>query len=357
MDIAKLDENFTVCQAEGVNYRLYSPQALGLEGFCWEQENEKPYYRLPDAIMPELNDRLAELRQCSAGGVIRFRTDSKALLLQGRYLPFAMMPHMPLTGQAGFDVMLWENGENRLIMNHCGNLEQIIRQDFDFSLSCPLPGGMHEYRIYMPLYAGVETLEIGLEEGARVEQASPHRVEKPVLFYGSSITQGGCASRPSNCHAALLSAWVDAEQINLGFSGNAKGELSIAEAIGDLPLSCFVMDYDYNAPDAAHLQATHEPFFQTIRAKQPELPVIFITKPLANPDILEEAEKRRDIIMQTYIHAKDRGDRHVYFVDGMRFFDQKARELPTVDRCHPTDLGFYLMAMNIAPVLRLALGL
>ena len=185
--------------------------------------------------------------------------------------------------------------------------------------------------------------------------ASPHRVGKPILFYGSSITQGGCASRPSNCHCALISRWLDAQQINLGFSGNAKGEAFIAEAIAKLSLSCFVMDYDHNAPTAEHLQNTHEAFFQIIRKAQPKLPVVFVSRPYGDTGDYENAAKRRDIILNTYLNAKNNGDRYVYFVDGMSFFDEIDREAGTVDLLHPNDLGFYLMAKQIVPVVKEAL--
>jgi hypothetical protein len=147
----------------------------------------------------------------------------------------------------------------------------------------------------------------------------------------------------------MLCRAVDAPQINLGFSGNAKGEIALAEAIAGLDLAAFVYDYDYNAPSATHLARTHEPFFLKIREKNPALPIIMMSK-CSGPDA-----KRRDIIKNTYQNAIDRGDRNVYFIDGSELFGEPGKDYCTVDGCHPNDLGFYQMYLRVLPVLRQAL--
>jgi len=357
MDLKKIDTNFATCSVNGVEFTMYHPADLGLEGFPWHEENEHKFTRLPEKKFSLFNENLQDLSKCTAGGVIRFCTNSKAILLKGSYRPFWIMPHMAMAGQAGFDIVQWEDGKGIFHANLQIDSIPVAEKKWDFEFTATLPEGMNEYRIFMPLYAGVEHLEIGLEAGSTVERAPIHKIEKPILFYGSSITQGGCASRPSNCHAALLSQAVDAEQINLGFSGNAKGEKEMAELIASLDLSCFVMDYDYNAPTPEHLQETHESFFKIIREKHPDLPVVMVSRCFTNPDNLEDTTKRRNIIMQTYSNARAKGDKNVYFVDGMNTFAQEAIEWPTVDRCHPTDLGFYLMTKRILPTLKQALGI
>ncbi len=122
-------------------------------------------------------------------------------------------------------------------------------------------------------------MELGFPEGITPEKPAPYRMEKPVLFYGSSITQGGCASRPGNCCSAMVSRLLDCMIWNLGFSGNAKGEAELAEYIANVPLGAMVYDYDHNAPSADHLERTHLPFLRTILEKQPELPVVIVSRP------------------------------------------------------------------------------
>jgi hypothetical protein len=115
-----------------------------------------------------------------------------------------------------------------------------------------------EITINFPLYSSVSALYIGLEENAVVEPSAGYKNKKPMVFYGSSITQGACASRPGNSYANIVSRTLGIDHINLGFSGNAKGEQTMADYIASLDMSVFVYDYDYNAPDPEHLQNTHQ---------------------------------------------------------------------------------------------------
>lgn len=358
MDISSLDKNFIQYSAENVSFCLCDIPQWMLEGFPWQKENRQAFVRLPERIFPELSERkeLIALSKQSGGGVLRFRTDSKALLLKGVYREVAVMPHMPLSGSAGFDIMLLENGKEHLLTNFKPDALCMLNQQNEFAYSCELPSGMHEYKIYFPLYAGIEKLQLGFTQNAKIETPTAHKTALPILFYGSSITQGGCASRPSNCHCALTAKSIDAEQINLGFSGNAKGELCIAREIAKLSLSCFVMDYDHNAPTVEDLAQTHEPFFQTIREKQPDLPIVFVTRPYFEPgQNYAEVCERREIVLSTYTNALKQGDKRVYFADGMRFFDSIKSDCAFVDIFHPNDLGFYFMAEKIIPIVKEAI--
>lgn len=358
MNIEQLDKNFVQTSVENVTFELHEISDWMLEGFPWQAENKTAFVRLPERIFPDLAERkdLISLSKQASGGVLRFTTDSKALLLKGKYREIAVMPHMPLTGSAGFDIAVLENGKECLLSNFKPDALDVMNQRNEFEYSCVLPSGTHEYKIYFPLYAGIEWLQLGLTQHARVEKPAMHKTKLPILFYGSSITQGACASRPSNCHCACTSRQMDAEQINLGFSGNAKGELCIAREIAKLSLSCFVMDYDHNAPTEEDLQKTHETFFQIIHEKQPDLPIVFVTRPYFEPgQKYDDVRKRREIVLRTYTNALARGDKHVYFADGMRFFDAIESDRAFVDIFHPNDLGFYFMAEKIIPIVKEAI--
>jgi hypothetical protein len=151
----------------------------------------------------------------------------------------------------------------------------------------------------------------------------------------------------------LLCRNCDCNYVNLGFSGNGKGEPAMAEHIASLDMSVFVMDYDHNAPTPEHLQATHEPFYRIIREKHPTLPILMVTRPKLH---LNADDRRRwEIIHNTYETAVKAGDKNVYFVDGSAFFREFAGEGATVDNCHPNDLGFWAMARYMEPILRQAL--
>ncbi len=220
-----------------------------------------------------------------------------------------------------------------------------------------VPCQMTDYIINFPLYNNVSSLHIGVSRTAQFETPASYRDVPPVVFYGSSITQGGCASRPGNCYQNFLSRWLNLDYINLGFSGNGKAEDTIVQYMNALPMSVFVSDYDHNAPTPEYLQNTHYKMYETIRKAHPTLPYIMISKPDFNPhDPRTDDIERRRIVMESYCRAVANGDNHVYFIDGAALFSGFERDACTVDGVHPNDLGFYRMAQGIYPVLKDILG-
>ena len=168
------------------------------------------------------------------------------------------------------------------------------------------------------------------------------------MYYGSSITQGGCASRPGNSYESIVSRRLDADYINLGFSGNAKGEPEIAEYISKLDMSCFVYDYDFNAPTVEHLINTHQKMYNVIREANPDLPIVLMSSPKYR--LTDEGKQRLSVIRKTYEDAKANGDGNVYFIDGSTLM-ALAKYDGTVDDCHPNDLGFASMAKAVGDLL------
>ena len=150
-------------------------------------------------------------------------------------------------------------------------------------------------------------------------------------------------------YEAIISRALDCDHINLGFSGNAKGEQEMTDYIKDLDMSLFVMDYDYNAPSAEHLKKTHEKMFKCIRKKNPTLPILIMSRPKY---YLSDGEKDRlQIVKATYENAIAAGDKNVYFIDGSTLMSDELGADGTVDNCHPTDLGFFSMAQRMIPVI------
>jgi hypothetical protein len=209
---------------------------------------------------------------------------------------------------------------------------------------------LEQITIYFPRNEQIETIEISVEDGATVTDPTPYKYPKPVVFYGSSITEGGCSCNSTNAYNAILSRWLDFDYYNLGFSGNAKGELVMADYINTIDMGAFVYDYDHNAPTVEHLANTHKPFFDRIREAHPNIPILMMTRPaeVYNNDM----KARRDIVKATYNAAVAAGDKNVYFIDGETFYGETDRNLCSVDNCHPNDLGFFRMANTIRPVLK-----
>lgn len=204
--------------------------------------------------------------------------------------------------------------------------------------------------IFFPRNEIVEDIIITLDDGAEISAPTPYKYEKPVIFFGSSITEGGHAALVTNAYTALLSRWLDFEYYNFGLSGSCLGQIDIGEFICSLDPSVLVYDYDHNAFSAEFLKNTHEPFFKYIRSKKPLLPVIFMSAP--NYDHMPEADERRTVIKHTYENAKAIGDNNVYFIDGKDFFGEDERQFCTTDTTHPNDYGFQKMARVIEPVMK-----
>ena len=209
---------------------------------------------------------------------------------------------------------------------------------------------LEQITVFLPRNVVVTDIILEFPDDAEILPADPYTYDKPLLYYGSSITEGAHVSRVTNGYNALLSAWLDTDYYNLGFSGSAKGEEPIARFIASLDISAFIMDYDHNAPDAEHLEKTHQKFFNIIRNAKPDMPIIIMTRPDFDYDA--ECPKRREIIKKTYQDAKSAGDNNVYFIDGETFFGNEDRHYCTSDLIHPNDLGMYRMAKTIYPVLK-----
>jgi len=193
-------------------------------------------------------------------------------------------------------------------------------------------------------------IEIGINDEAVILEPTPYKYSKPILYYGSSITEGGCCESITSGYNAIISRHLDMDFYNFGFSGNAKGDINMAEYIAGIDMSIFVYDYDYNAPSPEHLASTHEPFFKLTRERKPNLPVIMMTRPAIT--YTDGDKRRRKIIFTTYQNAIKAEDKNVYFIDGECFFGEFDRELCTVDKVQPNDLGFYRMAQEMEPVIK-----
>jgi len=294
----------------------------------------KDFKRMPEEIAKNVSESVLALSRNSAGGRVRFCTNSPKVFIHYVLNGLAEMSHMPLSGCSGIDVYVDGIFAGSIRPGSCSlsEVSDTIRTD----------GEYHEFEINLPLYNGVSDFEIGIDDDRDIRKARPYKYEKPVVFYGSSITQGACASRPGNCYTAVLARRFDFDHINLGFSGAAKAENVMAEYIVSLDMSVFVYDYDHNAPDAQYLRNTHRPFYEAIRKAHPDLPIIFASRPDFKYE--DDSTQRRAVVMETYTAALNAGDKNVYFCDGKSMFGNVERDACTIDRVHPNDLGFRLMA-------------
>ncbi len=321
---------------------------FSLYGFC------EPFRRVPALVADATSESVSKLSQESAGGRVRFSTDSPFIAIRATFRAVGRSSHLTLISSAGFDLYTESEYGSRFIkefrmpldMTDC--YEQII----------PVEGGkMRSYTIHFPIHSVVESLEIGLAPQAALGEALPYRNIDPIVIYGSSIVHGTAATRPGLAYPAILARELNIDVQNLGFSGNAKGETAIARWMAELPMSIFISDYDHNAPTPEHLLETHHRLYELIREKKPDVPYIMISRPnfLTNHQRKEDIFRRRDIVMSSYLKAREKGDKNVYFIDGMSFFVAPHSFDFTVDHIHPGDAGFIRMADSIGTIIRFIL--
>ncbi len=351
--IEEIDKNF-VAKKVGDREMVFADIAnkpFDITGLGWF-DKERKYCRLPEARLPETNEGVQGLAWHTAGAMVRFRSDSKTLAIRYELISGGDMPHMPRTGISGFDVYCGIGVEKQFVavtradINNTG-VEALLVSDRG--------GRTEEWTLNFPLYNGVKSVCIGVDPGSKIDPPTPFTIQKPVAFYGSSITQGGCASRPGNAYTHIVCRWLDANLLNFGFSGSARAEPVMAELMMAPEMSAFVYDYDHNAPSAEYLAQTHESFFKLLRKARPNLPITMVGRPDFHPDN-GECRNRQAIIRQTYENAVTAGDKRVYHVNNELLFGPQNRDACTVDTCHPNDIGFMRMAEAIYPVLRRALN-
>ncbi len=349
-NIKELDKNFAekaVVENGSVYYNVFS---FPFKLYGNDKQSEPHFYRMPDLVAKNVSGPLDWLSKNTAGIRIRFKTDSPYVIVKSERYPL-VMGHMPSCGSCGFDVYK-DTYYAGTVMPSDKQADNVYTFDRHIEGQIGVGEGLKDITVNFPLYCTVNSVTIGLKEGSTVEAPTPYKYEKPVVYYGSSITQGGCASRPGNSYQAVISRKLDCDHINLGFSGNAKGEKAMAEYIASLDMSCFVMDYDYNSNEEG-LKETHRPFYDIIRKAHPNLPIIIVTSPRARK-INDTYSRRAATIKETYDYAKAKGDK-VWFIEGTDICNYADSEMMTVDGTHPNDFGFWCMAEVIGKAVKEAL--
>jgi len=358
-NIADIDKNLAVQTVNAQGVRLINVLDAPFEIYgLFEPRKTARFERMPESMQRHegINDGARRLMRHTAGGRVRFITDSPKITVKVK-LPFrTVFSHMPATGVCGFDMYArTDGGEDRYVKTFVPPQDTgVLEYEGEFSFDS---SQKRLITLHFPLYNEVSELYIGLEQNSTLEPPTPYRCQKPVVFYGSSVTQGGCASRPGMCHTNILTRWLDCDTVNLGFSGSDRGERALAEYIAEMPMSVFVHGYGYNAPSLEHFEDTYYPFYKIIRDRNPDLPIVMMSNPVAisskEPKRESYLRRRREIAMEAYVRARSEGDKRVYFVDGAAALGGRLEaQEATVDGTHPTDLGFMNMAKIMYPLLR-----
>ncbi len=325
----------------------------GVEGRGFE-DTEKFFDRLPARAKGVVRDNVWNLSRHSAGMMVRFRTDSDEIHADYAVSsPRLEMPHMPATGVSGLDLYARDDqGQLRWV-----SVNRPSKQADRLTLVSGLRPGMREYAVYLPLYNGTEALNIGVAPGAAFEPLPP-RQKKPIVFYGTSITHGACASRPGMPHPAILGRRLDRPVINLGFSGNGKLEESVGRFLVELDPSVYVLDCLPNMV-AAEVAERTEPMVKQLRSAHPEVPIVLVEdRSYSNSWILPRQKQRNETSRAAFRAAhqrlKDAGVEKLFYVDGETLLSNDRDD--TTDGSHPSDLGFFHQADALEPAIRGAIA-
>ncbi len=319
---------------------------LTIEGQGWpESQLKAPFDRLPAKAEGVVRPSVWGLGRNSAGIAVRFASDSNRIearwTLNSKNLA---LPHMPATGVSGVD--LYVKGETgRWHWVGCGFPYE---QTNTATLVSGLPRGRHEFLMYLPLYNGVSKVEVGVPPGSKVEKAEPRAADRsrPVVFYGTSITQGGCASRPGMVHTAIIGRALNVPVINLGFSGSGRLDPELAPLLGEIDASVYVLDClpNLNGKETAERA---EPFVKALRKLKPDTPILLVEdRYYTNGSVLAGPKKHNDdnhaALRAAYKSLKDAGVPKLFYLEGKDQLGDDGEG--TVDSSHPTDLGFHRMA-------------
>jgi len=327
----------------------YNAQDIGVEGKGWK-DTKRYFDRLPAKAEDVVRDPVWDLSRHSAGMCLRFETDSSNIYIRYKlHLESLSMFHMPATAVSGVD-LYGEDGDGiSRWVSVIGPEEQKVEK----SIAKGLAPGSRRYTLYLPLYNGVDKMEIGIEKGNFFNPLHP-RKEKPILFYGTSIMQGACASRPGLAFPAILGRRLKRPTINLGFSGNGIMENEIVSLLAELDPCIYVIDCLPNMDESSVSERTI-PLVKRLRKAHKKTPILLVedrsfTNTQFFPSMKLHHFKSRIALKDAFAELNNQGVGNLYYLDGDNLLGRDGEA--ATDGSHPNDLGMIRYADAYEPVLR-----
>ena len=353
-EIEKFDPRMAVqnavVDANGVKW--IDGRYLPLEGRAFD-DTEHYYDRLPANVTTNVNAGVRSMKHHTSGMLFRFVTTSKHLHF--RWIPYREkleMYHMPSTGVSAIDVYR-QTPEGKWVYTNARSKMDPKGCTCDFAWTPGTP-----CLVNLPLYNGVKEFRLGIDKDATVSALPPRKsgVSKPVVFYGTSITHGGCSSRPGLGFVNIVGRDLDVPVVNLGFSGSGVMEFEMSEHLARIDASCYVLDCLWNMslleeqrPGRA-VETNYEPFIRNLRAKRPDVPIVMAEQ----CDVFCRGPNEKDVFMRKlYEKLVAEGWKDLVYLpkDGMYSGDLEG----TVDGTHPNDLGMMSMAKAFGKAVKTAL--
>jgi len=321
---------------------------LTVEGRGWT-DADFPFTRLPSPARESIPPGVWQLSRSSAGIAVRFLTRAPRIEVRWDLTqPSLSMPHMPATGVSGLDLYsrVSTNSAWRFVQN--GRPTGQTNNMASFNLTDPAgEARLRECLLFLPLYNGVTRLELGVESALELLPApTPAR---PVVVYGTSIVQGGCASRPGLAYTALLRRHLDRPIINLGFSGSGRMEPEVVSVVAELDPQVFVIDCLWNisgeTPETVETRVRD--LTGLLRKQHPTTPILFV----GQSDFRTELHPTRTTLAQERaVRALTAaGVPGLHLLPGRTLLGMDGEG--TVDGVHPNDIGMLRHAEALRPVL------
>ncbi|MCF0233934.1 MAG: SGNH/GDSL hydrolase family protein [Thermoguttaceae bacterium] len=335
-------------------FAWYDATKWPVENKCWN-DVDRYFARFPARAKGVVTDSVWNLSQHSAGEVVRFRTNATQIKVRYKlYSSGLAMEHMPATGVSGLDLYAFDDESKTWRWVGC---TKPGKQSDEKSWIDGIEAKTRDFQIYLPLYNGVDALSIGVPEGAEFTALSP-RTDKPVVYYGTSIAHGGCASRPGNCYTAMLNRRLDMPVVNLGFSGSARMEIAIAELLGEIDAAVYVIDALPNmGPELVAERAV--PFLKKLREARPDTPIILVEDRAMSFSWIKPSQqdfhKRNRAELKKAFDELSPNDANLHYVAGDTILGEDLDFDGTVDGSHPNDLGMWRQANVLEDAIRAVL--
>lgn len=320
-------------------------------------DRKAPYDRLPARAEGVVRKEVWDLSRHSAGMVVRLQTDSPELHVRYRVTNERLaMAHMPATGVSGCDLYGHDGARWRWLEVTRPDQQEVTAALWKSAEKPPAP---RPFWLYLPLYNGVEKLELGVTAGASVTPL-PARpaAQKPIVCYGTSILHGACASRPGMAWSAIVGRALDREVVNLGFSGNGRMEAEVGRFLCELDPAVFVIDCLPNLT-AAQVAERTAPLVRQLRAKHATTPILLVEdrtfgNAWANAKRRSEHDERRRALRDAFAALGKDGIAGLHLLAGADLLGDD--DEGTTDGSHPNDLGMFRQAQHAIAALRPLLG-
>jgi hypothetical protein len=347
--------SLTFANFQSTEWEWVQAHDLTFEGQGWS-DVDSPFDRLPKTAKGVVRDPVWNLSRDSSGMAVRFVTDSTAIACRWSLRKSTLaMPHMPATGVSGVDLYVRDaKGVWRWLACPSPN-----NQNMTVTLISDLPAGTREYLLYLPLYNGVQSLEVGVLVGSELKLGFTRAKanSRPIVFYGTSITHGACASRPGMTHPVILGRRLERPIINLGFSGNGTMDLEMADLLSELEAAVYVIDCLPNM-NSRGISERVVPFVKRLRKSRPETPILLVEdRSFANAFLQPKKQAHhaasRAALRTGFESLIENGTKRLYYLEGADLIGNE----DTVDSSHPSDLGFVRQADAFEVILKKVLRL